>query len=406
MASTLTHSFAIVSLAALAVASWLDPGPDVSPNPLCDPASVTPAIDMAADVTELHPGHVRYVLGIGDSMTAAALANGGPFEYRQESWSTGVGGNGSYTMPYLLQQYARTPLVGPAKGSRQTPQLAPCCGMAPWWSGFMAGDDQLNVALSGAESGDWILEVQHLTDLVTGKGFGTAALGGFPKWSVEQQEVYNSSWKVLTIFLGMNDVLTSHSACSENESAREAIVTSFRGRMTELLEHLLENRDGVFSKLYVNLGSLFAVSNLGLKNAEEGLCKATGGVLKSEFPCMRNGGDLEAKGKLVDEVIGKANKVLVELAGTYDMRRPDFGINLVRTSENQQISHRDYRVELDCFHPSAKAHRVFGTGLWNAMLKPSIPTPLDDLENVPSCADANTRLVTYSQFRASSSVLV
>lgn len=338
---------------------------------------------------------------MGDSITAAALSKGGPLEYRQVSWSSGVGNENAYTMPYLLQQYVKEPLVGPSKGKFQVDQLGPCCGKDPWWSGIAADDDQLNAALSGGVSGDWKLEVQHLTDLVKGKGFGIAGLGGFPKWSLDQQEHYKNSWKVLTIFLGLNDVLTTLDACSDDASKRNAIVTKFRENMVALFDHLVADEDGVFSKLYVNVGTLFSTSYLGLRNSEQGWCEITGGsFLQSEFPCMRNGGDILAKGKLVDAVTAKMNDVLVDLAAEYDLKRPDFGINLVQTQANQQITHRDLRSGLDCFHPTAKAHRILGTALWNAMLEPSLPQPLDTLDNIPACVDATTRLVTYSQARA------
>jgi hypothetical protein len=339
-------------------------------------------------------------------MTAAALADGLPLEYRQFSFSGGVGEANHFTMPYFLEQYGKS-LMGPAKGNFQWVQLGPCCGKSPWWSGIEGYNDQLNVALSGALSRDWKLEVDHLTALVSGKGFGTKGLGGFPKWSQEQQELYKNHWKVLTISLGMNDYLTTTYACSDNETKRGFVVTDFRAHMTAMLDHLVADPEGVFGKIYVNVVTLFAASNLGRQNLKTGWCNITGPtVLENEFPCMRNGGDILAKGQLVDNVTSQMNKVLVELAATYDLKRPDFGVNLVQTPANQQITHEDLRSPLDCFHPTAKSHRILGTGLWNAMLTPSHPTPMDDLPNMPECAHADTKLVTYSRARLGSIKMV
>lgn len=257
-------------------------------------------------------------------------------------------------------------------------------------------NNQLNAALSGAMAGDWKLEVDHLTSLVTGQGFGITGLGGFPKWTQEEQQTYKDSWKVLTVFFGMNDLLTSDDACSEDEGRRNAIVSNYRSTMVELLDYLLVDADGVFGKLYINLMTLFTTSEMGIENSKLGWCEVSGETfLKSESPCYRSGGDLQAKGDRVNNVTKQMNDVLRELAETYDQRRADFGINLVQTLANQQITHEDLRSSVDCFHPTAKAHRKLGVALWNAMLQESHPTPLDSLPTMPACAHPDTRLVTY-----------
>merc|ERR1719396_174440 len=107
---------------------------------------------------------------------------------------------------------------------------------------------------------------------------------------------------------------------------------------------------------------------------------------------MRSGGDLHRKGELVDSVAKKMNSVLETIARKYDRRRPDFGVNLFQSPANQQVMHEDLRSSLDCFHPTAKTHRILGTQLWNSMLKPSVPKPMDDWENIPACASATSKL--------------
>mmetsp|Transcript_111536 Transcript_111536/g.197557 ORF Transcript_111536/g.197557 Transcript_111536/m.197557 type:complete len:406 (-) Transcript_111536:294-1511(-) len=387
----------VTSLFTCTGGSWTDPSRDVVINSQCDPSSVSPAIENPKDATELHPAHFKYALAIGDSITAAALAKGGPLEYRQISWSGGSGGPDSYTMPYLVRQYSRS-LIGPARGNFQWDQLGPCCGKAPWWSGIEGANNQLNAALSGQLARDWKLETDHLTNLVSGKGFGKAGFGGFPKWNQDEQAHYRQSWKILTVFLGMNDVLTTPDACSGEEWKRSAIVDGYARHMNDLFDHLAADKDGVFKNVYINLVMLFRTSYMGLQNTQQGWCKLSGDTfLKSEFPCMRNGGDVEAKGALVDKVTSQMNDVLVEIARKYDQIRPDFAVNLVQTLANQQITHEDLRSSIDCFHPTAKAHRILGVGLWNAMLKPSYPQAIDDLQRMPDCIDNHTRLVTYNR---------
>eukprot|EP00927_Polykrikos_kofoidii_P009918 TRINITY_DN14172_c0_g1_i3.p1 TRINITY_DN14172_c0_g1~~TRINITY_DN14172_c0_g1_i3.p1 ORF type:complete len:437 (+),score=57.35 TRINITY_DN14172_c0_g1_i3:105-1415(+) len=377
--------------------SFTDPSRDVEPNPSCDPSSVTPSIKDPADVSQLHPAHVKYSFAIGDSISAAALAGDLPLEFRQLSWSGGSGSATSVTMPYFLKQYS-SGLVGPSVGLAQIPQLAPCCGKSPWWWGISAWDDQLNAALSGASSSDWKLEVQHVTDLVTGKGFGINHLGGFPKWTQAQKDDFRNSWKVLTIFLGMNDVLTTRSSCSENTTERSAIANRFNSTMTALFDHLVTDPDGIFKKLYINLGTLFSISHMSIENSKLTYChQLADRILNAEFPCMRQGGDIVAEGERVDDVTRQMNKVLMELAAKYDMKRPDFGVNLFRIPENQQVTHEDLRSPLDCFHPTAKAHRLLGVALWNSMLNRSRPSGFDEAPKSPECATADTVFVTYSR---------
>jgi hypothetical protein len=175
--------------------TWKVPAPDVVPNPDCRPSEVTPAIESPSTVSELHPGHVRYVMALGDSATAAALADGLPLENRHKSWSIGSGSESSYTMPYLLQQYNAKSLIGPSVGKQEIPQFGPCCGKEPYYASFFGWDNQLNVALSGAFSSNWQIEIDHLKLLVTGHGFGIDGFGGFAKWSQREQDEYKSGWE-------------------------------------------------------------------------------------------------------------------------------------------------------------------------------------------------------------------
>jgi len=304
-------------------------------------------------------------------------------------------------MPYLLQQYSSQKLVGPATGTYEHLQTDPRSSgpiSPPGWDTLYGGQDQLNVALVGLIAEHWKLPVDHLTALVSGKGYGNMFFGGFPMWSGQQQEDYRNSWKMLTIFLGPNDVLTNLNACSDDWSKRYAIVDSFRWSMWQLFDHLVKDEDGIFKKIYINLMMMFGVTNIGVHNSNTTYCKFLGKnmkVIRDEIPCMYNGGDLHAKGALIDEVIREMNDVLVEIASEFDQKRPDFGVNLVQMMANQQIVHQDLTSVDDCFHPTEKAHRILGTGLWNAMLRPSYPGSLYAQNYTPGCADPSTKLVTF-----------
>jgi len=142
-------------------------------------------------------------------------------------------------MPYLLQQYNAKSLIGPSVGKQEIPQFGPCCGKEPYYDSFCGWDNQLNVALSGAFSSNWQIEIDHLKLLVTGHGFGIDGFGGFAKWSQREQDEYKSGWKVLTIMMGMNDALTSGAACSGDKSQRDSIAHNFEDHMTALFDYLV-----------------------------------------------------------------------------------------------------------------------------------------------------------------------
>eukprot|EP00927_Polykrikos_kofoidii_P049176 TRINITY_DN43287_c0_g1_i1.p1 TRINITY_DN43287_c0_g1~~TRINITY_DN43287_c0_g1_i1.p1 ORF type:complete len:420 (+),score=48.33 TRINITY_DN43287_c0_g1_i1:52-1311(+) len=389
---------AVVDCMQFVTTGWTDPSPDVHPNLACQ-TPVTPLIEHPANVTELHPAHLKYVLAVGDSLTAAALAGNAPGEYRARSWSAGRGSPDQYTMPYILRKYSPD-IVGDSWGPYHLVQLAPCCGPPPYWTKFQANRNQLNAALSGARSSDWKVEIDHLTRLISGGGYGPVIFGGFPRWNLEQQAHYKNNWKVMTVFLGMNDVLTNLDVCSENPEKRQGIVKSFNETMTALFEHLVLDPDDVFKKLYVNLGMLFRTTLMGKEALKHGWCKLSSkSIFSREFACMHAPGNDTVNAHRVDEITSQMNMLLRKLAAKYDQRRPDFGINLVQAFENQQVSHRDLRSSLDCFHPTKKAQRVLGVALWNSMLAQTPPTPIDKLANTPTCALPQTRLSTYTSAR-------
>ena len=65
----------------------------------CSDFEVPPA--PGDSVRDLHPGHVGYVMVMGDSITAAFAARSTLLEARDISWSIGVGEKDQLTLPYI-----------------------------------------------------------------------------------------------------------------------------------------------------------------------------------------------------------------------------------------------------------------------------------------------------------------
>ena len=89
-------------MAALVQGAWKCPSVELPPAP-------------ASNISQLHPGHVRIAMAMGDSITAAFAARASLFEGRDLSWAIGSGAPDQITLPWLLSFYSNTtsqPLAG------------------------------------------------------------------------------------------------------------------------------------------------------------------------------------------------------------------------------------------------------------------------------------------------------
>jgi phospholipase B1 len=135
---------------------------------------------------------IKVIAALGDSITAAFAADGlegGPLEYRGQSWSIGGDPNAT-TLANFFKNYS--PEVQGASVGVHTPEV--CLGVEFCPDGqYWPTMDNLNSAQSGA----WIQNWPRMFD------FLMKQMQSNPKID------YQKDWKVLTVFIGANVRLSS-----------------------------------------------------------------------------------------------------------------------------------------------------------------------------------------------------
>jgi len=195
-----------------------------------------PAKKEPANISELHPGHVSVVIGLGDSMMAGFAAGAGPDifhlgllqENREVSFGSGVGSSDHRTLPYYLKQYNAS-LVGASSGVHplETPVGSGIAG--GMFDGYRyPKNDQLNLALSIGQSWDLRQEIQQLKVLS------------------KNIDAFEDRWKVLTLMIGANDL--SHSSACTNTSQSEVVANTFAIWMEDALRDIVKSFDKIYVK--------------------------------------------------------------------------------------------------------------------------------------------------------------
>ncbi|KAI7899805.1 uncharacterized protein BX663DRAFT_532615 [Cokeromyces recurvatus] len=168
---------------------------------------LTPRASPAQSVHDLRPDDIRVVAGIGDSVMAAFAAEGIQDNrfinienlYENRGVSFAMGGNpNTVTVPNILNYYSHN-LHGASVGDHI---ISICFGNQICPKGqYRSKIDRLNAAQSGARSLNLNHEIDYLLD--------------------ELDELYESGavqrndWKLLTFFIGSNDICHS---CTEPTS--------------------------------------------------------------------------------------------------------------------------------------------------------------------------------------------
>ena len=340
----------------------------------CKDFEVPPA--PANDITRLHPGHVGYVMAMGDSITAGFAARSTPLEARDISWSIGVGSSEQLTMPYMISRY-RSNVSG-----MSTKAVVPHDIFNLPKGDYHPSTDRLNVAESSGAVHLGSMEEQwgYLSKAVADK----SAYPGF-----------DDAWKVLTVWMTANDV------CGAGHECQHAMKDHDIQRWVDGTEAMLTNVSKTMRKVYVNLVSTLDLSQVHRIQQESGeFCKFEHKVILRECGCIDRGNPQELK--QLDENVHTLNNELHKLAAKWykklqDEGRTDMAVTVQGFQEGvgKQLD-KEFLNALDCFHPSSKGHETLAIGLWNSMLcandrqgdcgKPFMP----DL--VPTCPTVNSTL--------------
>ncbi|CAL1539077.1 unnamed protein product [Lymnaea stagnalis] len=293
---------------------------------------LNPSPTAPTSVHTLRPADVKVVAALGDSLTAGRGAEGGIIglliDYRGLSWS--IGGDKSYqdlrTLPNILRQYSN--------------------GLFGYSQGTGTDDPGFNVAVSGAKSGEMLEQAQRLVTLLK-----------------ESSNVdFNNDWKVITLFIGGNDL------CDWCDNKDEYSAEKYAAHLQDTLDYLHASVPRAFVNL-VEVLNLEMVKDL----ADNLLCAAVHFFVCNCAANPKSQADLDELIRL-REGYQKAARDLVA-TGRYDTNE-DFTVVLqpfYRETFTPRTTNGQPDMSFfasDCFHHSKKGQQAAAEALWNNMVEP------------------------------------
>jgi len=208
--------------------------------------------------------------------------------------------------------------------------------------------DFFNVALSGAMSKDLPQQVKELQK------------------QSSRIDNFDVRWKVLTIFIGANDLCHNHNPCDADQKTRTEQVDKFETNLRSALSDI----EKTFSRVYINLVSLFRLSGVYRLNKGHAYCETVHRTI-GECKCLDQPKGTtkvtEQQLNWFDETNSAINTRIRSLAADFNLQRPDFAVVAQVASEMAEIPHHKFLSSLDCFHPSSVAHSAMAVNLWNGM---------------------------------------
>ncbi|ORY90432.1 hypothetical protein BCR43DRAFT_499287 [Syncephalastrum racemosum] len=319
-------------------------------------------------VNDLRPDDIGVIAGIGDSIMAGFVARGvdpnrryvtmSQFkEARGVSFAMG-GDRDAVTLPNILEHYTRGNLQGASIGSRSAriceDELGKLCGGTEH-----DDDDYFNAAQSGATSKNFTEQAEYLIERI---GRDTSL---------------DDAWKILTIFLGANDIVH---ACQAGYGASE-----FEERMRHGLRLLKRNINNVYINLIVpppaNAGVLIKHS------LDRTYAKPTvppnPGYDRGNCPCCYESPGVSLLGMPISP-LGQVSMTLDstslensirKLAKEFADPRPDATFTVAYQNLNNLPTRPKFFSNIDGYHPSKLAHTYMAKLLWNNMFRKEISRP-------------------------------
>jgi len=299
----------------------------------------------------LKPGHIKVVMAMGDSISAAMSAKDTNVlnlkEYRGISFSAG-GDNGVTTMPNILKQFTASGFpLGPSTG--------------------IGKRDSAGTGYNAAESGDINSDMLQQAQWLVGK------LKADTKISIKED------WKVLSIWIGSNNICD---VCDNNVNNN---ADDFEKNVMIALDYLHTN----VPRLFVNL-----IANLDITqiyDIKAGTCALLHPV---ECACVASS-DANVRA-LVKKINLEYQTRATKIANYYaSLKDDEFAVVRQPFLTKTLVNERSLLSAADCFHPSAISHQYAGVALWNNMITPeaSKKTNWDPKEQV-ICATENTLIYT------------
>lgn len=289
-------------------------------------------------VHNLLPSDIKVVSAIGDSLTAgngalAKTAFGLLIQYRGRSFSMGGDGNGRgwededvVSFPNLLRHFSKD-MVGDSiyKGAHDSEYA------------------RFNHAIPGSTAYDLKAQAETLV-----------------KHLKSSPDVdFENDWKVITVFIGGNDLCDYHMKPGYYEPAN----------YTRGIREALDVLHAQVPRAFVNLVETIDVSVL------HDLSKGFMCPLLHHFLCRYPAKDeYSAEIRVVRDGYLRGQTSLVD-SGRYETRDDFIVVNQPFMRNSTYPTNADGKPDFaffgpDCFHFSAKGHATCGTSLWNNMMQP------------------------------------
>ncbi|XP_067649229.1 phospholipase B1, membrane-associated-like isoform X2 [Haliotis asinina] len=289
----------------------------------------------ATSVHNLHPGDVKVVGAIGDSLTAgngidASNILGDLVEYRGLSWSIGGDGSletGELTLPNILKKFDRN-----------------LYGYSLKTGGQSSANAMFNLADPGDTSYDMPGQARMLID----------------KMKADKNVDFLNDWKVITVFVGGNDL------CDSCHDTAKYAASNYGANIRQALD--LFHKE--LPRTFVNLATIFDIAPVA--------ALSTGFFCSFVHALVCDCGDNRNNaGYLRDLAHAYQNELSTLVAsGRYDTR-DDFTVVLQPFFTNTEPPPKPGQpgdIDMtffspDCFHFSGKGHGAAALSLWNNMIE-------------------------------------
>ncbi|CAG8550561.1 11468_t:CDS:2, partial [Ambispora gerdemannii] len=309
----------------------------------CPPLSPRPT---PKSVHDLRPDDIKYVMALGDSITAAFAAKGkyhghplnihNIFENRGVSFVIG-GDEDAQSVANFIKFY-RADVVGSSVGDHL---VEVCAGKFCPGNQYRPKLDRLNAAQSGASVINLGHEMNYLLE------------------RIEELQVDKSSFKFLNLFIGSNDICNGCKIDRVSPRVFEAFIRD-----------TLDSIESKIPNTIVNILGVFNVSQVYKFAHGQQYCRWFKFLPQIQFGCacaFLPGEIGKYYRKKMDEITLQYNKVIKRIVADYASRPPNhsFGLSYHPFELNLLSFPIESVTDVDCFHPSVSMHQYIAKVLWN-----------------------------------------
>jgi small subunit ribosomal protein S29e len=293
-----------------------------------------PSPPPATNVRQLRPGNIKAIMAMGDSITAGFAMIGfippeDLVEWRNYVFSIG-GADGAFTLANILKKY--------------NPNVQ---GAAYDWTWPLTPGAFLDAGVSHASVQNTPSQVLYLVEQLN--------------TTYASQINYLEDWKLLTLFIGANNL------CGACEYRTESFPAYFESHLRTTLQ-MIEQK---LPRTFVNLVTIFNISGVFYAGQNNFYCRLVWDLIKHECYCVETGNKTHLD--IMDLRAVQFNAISEKLAAEWAAKNnPNFTVVVQPGLSGIPIAKygEAYLSDLDCFHPSLCGNQAFTYQIWNNMMTP------------------------------------